>query len=208
MIKPQYCSLVLKFFHWYIPFLLRRDFHRVTIHGKSLNFPHAVLVISNHFSWWDAFILFYLNDKTFKKRYNVMMLEEQLRRHRLFRYGGTYSVKKKSKGIIESLDFTSGLLNDPENLVLLFPQGMIQSQHLTDLRFEKGLAYVMRHATSTYHLVFTTSLTDYFSNRKPSLHIFYEVFPAGKECDPAVIEKGYNTFYTTCKLWLINQHKE
>lgn len=167
-----------------------------------------MLAVANHFSWWDAFILFYLNDKIFKKRYHVMMLEEQLRKYRLFNYGGVYSVKKKSRDIIRSLDFTAGLLNDPKNMVLMFPQGMIQSQHLSALHFEKGLSYVTGMSTAQYHVIFIASLTDYFSSRKPSLHIFYEEFTAGKKSDAGALENSYNLFYANCKLWLINEHKD
>lgn len=208
MIKPRYSVPVLQFFHWYIPYVLRSDFQKVEIHGTGAHFPKSILTISNHFSWWDAFILFYLNDKVFKKQFNVMMLEEQLKRFWLFNYGGVYSIKKKSRDIIESLNFTCRLLEDDGNMVQLFPQGMIQSQHLQSLHFEKGLEYVLKNATADYQVIFTVALTDYFSNRKPSLHIFYEAFNREKTTDLVLLEQSYNSFYTNCKAWLINQHKE
>src|SRR4029078_9939760 len=101
------------------------------------SFPNAILILSNHFSWWDAFFMVYLNIRLFKKRYHVMMLEEQLKKFRFFSHGGVYSVKKKSRDMIESLDFTCHLLENKKNLVQLFPQGDIQSQHVKYITFQK-----------------------------------------------------------------------
>lgn len=135
-----------------------------------------------------------------------MMLEEQLRKFQLFNYGGVYSVKKKTKDIIESLQYTIELLKDSANMALLFPQGEIQSQHLQQLHFQKGLAYLIKHTATGYHIVFTASLTDYFSNRKPSLHIFYEEYTINRSAELITIENAYNNFYSNCKLTLQNMH--
>jgi 1-acyl-sn-glycerol-3-phosphate acyltransferase len=208
MIKPKHAAPVLLFFRRYIPFILKRDFQTVQVHGKAESFPRAILVLSNHFSWWDAFILFYLNQVSFRKKYHVMMLEEQLRRFWFFKYGGVFSVKKNSKDIIESLNFSIALLEAPGNLLQLFPQGKIESQHIPALHFEKGLAYIMKHSKENFHIVFTVALVDYFSKRKPALHLFYEEYHGSKESDISKIEKAYNDFFSVCKQWMITQHKQ
>lgn len=208
MIKAKYATPVLAFFHWYVPFLLRRDFHEVHIHGAEKKFNRALLVLANHFSWWDAFFIFYLNDQKFNKRYHAMMLEEQLKKYRVFNYGGVYSVKKKSRALLESLDYTIDLLRDPQNLVLLFPQGKIESQMISELHFEKGIDYVLRHAEPGFDIAFTVALTDYFSNRKPTLHLFYEVVENRADNNAQDMERDYNLFYARCKSWVIGQHHE
>lgn len=137
-----------------------------------------------------------------------MMMEEQLRRFRFFSYGGVHSIKKKSRDIVESLNFTAQLLNDPGNLVQLFPQGMIQSQHIEEIHFEKGIYHVIKEATAGYHLVFSVALTDYFSTRKPHVHIFIEECLLQKNQEAAAFERSYNEFYQRCRQWMIQQHKE
>ena len=169
-------------------------------------FPKAILVLTNHFSWWDAFFMIYVNTRLFKKKYFVMMLEEQLRKFILFKYGGSYSVKKNSRDILESLHFTIQLLQEPGNIVQLFPQGMIQSQHEPEIRFESGIGYVLQHAAADYQLLFSVALTDYFSSKKPQLHIFLEECPIPKASELVNIEKSFNDFYKQCKLRMINQH--
>jgi hypothetical protein len=52
-----------------------------------------------------------------------MMLEDQLKRYWFFKYTGGFSVKKKSKSITETLNYTQELLSDGKNLVLIFPHG-------------------------------------------------------------------------------------
>lgn len=134
------------------------------------------------------------------------MLEEQLKKYWLFRYGGVYSVKKQSRSIIDSLNFTAKLLEEPGNMVQFFPQGMIESQHITAHQFEKGISYVLRHTRQEFHMVFTVALVDYFSDRKPSLHIFFEEYHAQEGGNLQKLESDYNAYYTRCKLWVIGQH--
>ncbi len=208
MIKPKHAGPVLLFFKWYIPFILKRDFQSVQVHGKANHFQQAILVLSNHFSWWDAFFIFYLNQIAFRKKYHVMMLEEQLRRYRFFNYGGVFSVRKNSKDIIESLNFSIELLKKPGNLLQLFPQGKIESQHITALHFEKGLSYIMKHAKNEFHIVFTVAVVDYLSERKPVLHLFYEEFRGSLDDGLTGLEKAYNEYFAGCKQWVIKQHKQ
>ena len=73
-----------------------------------------------------------------------MMLEEQLRRHWYFNYTGGYSVKKHSRSALESIDYTAELLTDPGNVVLLFPQGEINSLYKDTFVFEKGIERMLK----------------------------------------------------------------
>ncbi len=75
------------------------------------------------------------------------MLEEQLRKHMYLNKAGGFSVRKGSRSIVESLGYTAELLNDKNNLVLMFPQGRIESMHKQDFVFEKGIEYVLKKAT-------------------------------------------------------------
>ncbi|MDD3430824.1 MAG: hypothetical protein PHF38_02200, partial [Bacteroidales bacterium] len=139
----------------------------------------------------------YLNQKVFKKRFHVMMLEEQLRKHRYFNYCGAYSVAKKSRSIIESLAYTNELLADAGNMVLYFPQGEIQSMHVREFSFEKGLTKVLEQQNNKFELVFMAAVCDYFSNKKASLWLYYKTINLRTDSNKSLSEQ-YSLFYAAC----------
>jgi hypothetical protein len=47
-------------------------------------------------------------------------------------------MKKGSREMLESLAYSANLLNNPENLVTIFPQGELYSNHETYIHVEKG----------------------------------------------------------------------
>lgn len=131
-----------------------------------------------------------------------MMLEEQLRKFWYFRYTGGFSVNKGSRSVLESLDYASELLNNINNLVLIFPQGEIQSSHVKRFSFEKGVSRVIAKKNSNTTILFLVTLQDYFSNKKPSLYCYYREVEGDN--DIVQIARKYNEFYSCC---LIAQSK-
>jgi hypothetical protein len=51
------------------------------------------------------------------------MPEEQLATRMFLNKAGAFSIKPGSRSAIESLNYASSLLYEPENLVVVFPQG-------------------------------------------------------------------------------------
>ena len=64
-----------------------------------------------------------------------MLLEETSIRIPILKYSGAFSINKRSRDIIKSLDYAAKLLNDPENMVLIFPQGKYYSNFVNDVEF-------------------------------------------------------------------------
>lgn len=185
------------FFKWYSVLKIRRSFHNVCLRGDFTDRDLPVLLISNHISWWDGFWAMYLNLKVFRRRFYFMMLEDQLKKNRFFFKTGGYPVKKGSKSIIKALNYTTTLLNDKSNIVLIFPQGEIRSQHDRAIRFEKGLEYILRKTAKQIHIVFLVCLTDYFSSPKPGLYLYYMEY-TGADISKIDIEREYNIFHASC----------
>lgn len=125
-----------------------------------------------------------------------MMLEEQLRKNWFFQYTGGFSVRKKSKSVIETINYTSELLTEKENVVLLFPTGKIQSMHKHEFAFEKGVEKILKKLESEIHIIFLVNLTDYFSNPKPSLYSFFEDYTGEHSIN--AIRNEFNRFYQDC----------
>ncbi|MEZ5070804.1 MAG: lysophospholipid acyltransferase family protein [Bacteroidales bacterium] len=200
MIPARHNPLSIWFFGSYSRLRMRLHFRFVRLRGESPANPraHSLLVIANHFSWWDGFLIHYLNRKLYRKRFHFMMLEDQLRRHRFLNQCGGYSVRKQSRDVLESLDSTLQLLRDPDNLVLLFPQGEIRSAHSRPFRFQKGTEHILRRVPAHARVLLVANLTDYFSHPRPGLTIRYRWMDPGSLTGPGQLAEAYNRFYEDC----------
>jgi 1-acyl-sn-glycerol-3-phosphate acyltransferase len=156
-----------------------------------------VLVLSNHFSWWDGFWVVYLNYKYFNRTFNFMMLEEELKKRMFFTRTGGFSIKKGSKSVIETIEYTAELLSDKKNLVLLFPQGEMKSMYTTYMKFEKGIEHIIKKIPNKIHLVFLVNLVDYFSSQKPGLYTYYREY-MDEDFTTVKLENEFNKFYSEC----------
>jgi 1-acyl-sn-glycerol-3-phosphate acyltransferase len=193
--------------HWFIyPFFIFYSFWKIKRHFKDVHIntllptdtiDKPILLIGNHISWWDGFIVQYINQKLWKKKFHFMMLEEQLVKHRFLNLTGGFSIAKKSKEIIASLRYANELLQDKTNLVLMFPQGKITSMHQQTMVFEKGIERILQHTSETIELVFMVNLIDYFSYATPSLSIYITNYQ-GDKSNHKDIEKAFQDFYTSC----------
>ena len=191
--------------HWFIyPFLveygwlrLKMHFSKIKMRGPSVDKEKPLLIIANHFSWWDGFFISSLNKKKFKKKFHIMMEEKQLVENRILNYGGVFSIKKNSKQVIESLSYTLELLKDPGNMVALFPQGQFESSCQHPLHFENGLNWILKKLPQQVEMIFLANQVEYFDSAKPNLFIHFETYNySGKTLTD--IEKDYNRFYANC----------
>lgn len=202
MIKAKHHIVIYPLFKGLIHLLLKRNFRSIHIESDFENNGKAVLLIANHISWWDGFWMEYLNQKITHRRFHFMMLEDQLKKHWYFRYTGGYSVKRKSKEIVKSIEYTNELLSNPKNIILMFPQGKIHSSHNSSIYFEKGIQVIINKAPEDTQVLFAASITDYFSDARPNLFIYTKTCHAISLKNNNV-DKEYNLFYTQ----VLNHHK-
>lgn len=195
--RPTHHWLIYPFFKWYTIRAVKRHFSAVKVDSDVIDRNLPVLLISHHISWWDGFWANYLNMTLFKRKFWFMMLEEQLRKNWFFRFTGGYPVRKGSRSILESLRYTTELLNDQRNLVLLFPQGKIHSMYSRDFVFERGLEVILQNTSNPIHILFVAFLVDYFSNKKPSLHVHVTEYSGGSH-DATTLGEHYTDFYLHC----------
>lgn len=116
-----------------------------------------------------------------------------LQKNWYFKYTGGFSVDKSSKSIIETLNYTAELLSDKNNMVLMFPQGEIESMHNHNFRFEKGIEKILQRTKNDVQVIFVANIVDYHSRAKPSLYLYIADFTGS--FNTAEIEKKYNVFY-------------
>jgi 1-acyl-sn-glycerol-3-phosphate acyltransferase len=196
MIKSRHIPFYVWLFDWYSRIMLRRHFHDINIKSDVRLRKVPAVVIANHFSWWDGFFVVYINSRMFHKKLHVMMLEEQLKKHRILSKAGAFSVERKKKSVLESIEYCIYLLNDPGNLLLFYPQGEIESAYHYPVKFEKGLLKILEGSDKEFQLIFLAALTDYFSNKKPVLNLNMVEYSGNYSHD--AIEKAYNDFLINC----------
>jgi 1-acyl-sn-glycerol-3-phosphate acyltransferase len=196
MIKSRHIPFYVWLFNRYASIMLRRHFHEINIKSDVNLRKVPTVVIANHFSWWDGFFVVYINYRMFHKKLHVMMLEEQLKRHRILSKAGAFSVERKKKSVLESIEYCIYLLNDPDNLLLFYPQGEIQSAYHYPVKFEMGLLKMLEGSDREFQLIFLAALTDYFSNKKQVLNLNMAEYSG--DYSHGAIEKAYNNFLVNC----------
>jgi len=197
ILKAQHHPIVYPFFKLYSVFLIKRNFQAVRFMNSFEISDKPILLLSNHLSWWDGFWAMYINVYVLKRRFHFMMLEEQLLKYLFFNKTGGFSIRKNSKSAIETIEYAANLLSDSENMVLIFPQGKIQSMHTDEIQFEKGIEHIIHKAKQEVQITFMVCLIDYFSNKKPTLFTYflnYTNYDKSKES----IQVAYNFFYNNC----------
>jgi len=198
MIKPAKHWLITPFFSLYIGWIIKRNFQAVNFTQVDLHPAKAVLLIANHFSWWDGFLLYYLNKIYFKKHFRIMVLEETMREVTFFRYLGGFSVTKNSRQVVESLQYAAELLSDPDNLVVIFPQGKLYSNFVESVTFEKGLLKITEMATADFQYLFAAAFTENFDHKKPSVNVGFKVMQQD-EVLVNNLQKAYQQHYDQVK---------
>ena len=155
ILKSRHHFFLYNFFRlFYAKWKIEQHFHKVYLAGNYSEQNKPLFVVSNHVSWWDGIWIMYLNVNMFKRKFHFMMLEEQIRKNKVCNMVGGYSVKKGSRSIIESLAYTAELLKNKQNMVLVFPQGKIESLYTPTIQFENGFNNVLKKVHAEVQVVF------------------------------------------------------
>ncbi len=204
IIKARHNFIIYNFFKLYTIVRTKRSFREIFISGSFHDKGLPVLLVANHMSWWDGFWAMYLNMKVFRRKFHFIMLEEQLRKNWFFMYTGGFSVRKGTKSVMETLQHASEILERKENLLLIFPQGKIESLYKTEFSFERGIERILWDKRDRIQLVLMADFVEFLSHKKPSLHIFYREYGEGDFSFEA-LQKEYNNFYQHCREIIISQ---
>lgn len=188
-------------FDTYVKRLVGKTFHEFLFNEVEVDHSRSVLLVANHFSFWDGLILYVLNDKLLHKKFHVMILEETAKREGMLRYAGAFSVSKNSRDMLGSLNYAAELLNEPGNLLLMFPQGKLYSNFVNRVNFEQGLLKVMQKAEGKFQLLFAATFIQYFKHKKPSVTVYLKTEDEGyADKTIAELQSAYQQHYDACKL--------
>jgi hypothetical protein len=199
MIRNQKNFFIRWILHYYTRWIVSRHFHEIIFNTIEVDPDRSVLLIANHFSFWDSLILYIINKKSLKKKFHVMVREDTTLHLKHLKYGGAFSINKRSRDMLESLDYAAESLNDPQNLVLIFPQGKLYSNFVTHINFEKGVMKIIEKAEGKFQLVFATIFIQYFKHKKQSVTVYLKNEEhEGKSLDE--IKNAYQQHYDNTKL--------
>jgi 1-acyl-sn-glycerol-3-phosphate acyltransferase len=199
MIKANYHPFSLWFYSSYFRVLQKIHFRKISVISIDV-FPEdqSVLLLQNHFSYYDGYWSMYLCHKIFRRRFHVMMLEEQMKTRMFLTRCGVFSVRKNSRDLIESLNYAAELLQNPDNVVTIYPSGEIRSHHLQNFTFQRGFARLAGDKKNNTAIAFAVVLIDHFSKARPEIRIYIENYTGGRTAE--AIEKAYHSFYHDCIL--------
>jgi hypothetical protein len=89
------------------------------------------------------------------------------------------------------------LLHEPENMVVVYPQGTITSVLRRPVVFEKGTERIIDGASKKLMILFYAALPDWFSEKKPGLTVRVTEYTS-EDRSSSSIEKAYNQFLNEC----------
>jgi len=199
MIKPDKSKLHDFLLSSFLDWKFGQRFGKVNFHlSDTINPEKSLLIIGNHVTWWDGFVVWQFNRQLLKKNFYVMMLEDQLRKLWFFRKIGGFSINPGNRSVTESLRFAAEVLKNRENLLLFYPQGRLHSLYDQDFTFHKGVDYLLKE-NQNIDLLFYSLFIDYASNEQPYINVFLKVATIANHSTHAALEQHYKLFYDASK---------
>lgn len=108
-----------------------------------------IIMFAPHSNWWDGIVGYNICNRIFKKEIRLMV--EELNRFPLLRRGGAFNVNKKSpQASMEALKYSVDVLQNLNNILYIFPQGIIKPPNYRPIEFQSGLAYIAEKAAKKY----------------------------------------------------------
>jgi hypothetical protein len=176
MISAEHKKWAEWIFQHYLNRLFKQHFYTINLVNPVPDFNPRIplLLLPNHSSWWDGFFIFLLNNKLLHRKVYLMMLEEQLKINRFFRYLGAYSINSNTfNEVKQSMQYTIDLLNGKEKppLVCFFPQGELHPWHTRPIVFKRGLEFILRRIETEINLCFLGIRIEFLGEQRPEVFL-------------------------------------
>jgi hypothetical protein len=159
-----------------VSWFLRRKLNRIVINEVDIKLGHSYILMCNHFSFLDGFIAAHLlrkaiyNKNRSVKSLYIMVLEQQLQKNKwITRFGG-FSIAPGTASAKESLAYAAEILNEPGNVLFIFPQGKIESIQARRIDLKPGVADIVPRINGNCQLLWSSNLIDYYESISPSVY--------------------------------------
>jgi hypothetical protein len=144
----------------------------------ELNPELPSLLLANHSSWWDGFLVYLLNKRVYKKQFYLMMLEEQLQKNRFFSNLGAFSINPgHPRNIRATLDYCVDVLEQPDSLLVIFPQGELLPWGIRPLGFKAGITKVLQQHVNPVNLILLAIKIEYLKAQRPQVFMQGQSLP-------------------------------
>lgn len=208
MIEPQKKNLHAALLNWFLDKKFKKRFSSINFLPLNLVEQNkSLLVIGNHSTWWDGFLVWELNRRVLNRNFYAMMLEEQLKRFWFFQKVGCFSIDPGSRSVVKSLAFGAKLLENPKNMLLFYPQGKFSSLYNENFEFNKGVDFILKRCSESSILLFYALFIDFSANELPYADIYFKSIEINKDDTFTTIETKYKEFYTEAKQKHISDFK-
>ncbi len=178
--------------------MLENRFYAFRYKGAE-NFEHRnpnvpTIMYAPHSNWWDGIVAYNICNRIFGKEIRLMV--EELNRFPLLRRGGAFSVNKKSpQASMTALNYAVDVLADLNNILYLFPQGIINPPNFRPIDFQTGLVYVAQKAVKKYGAVNLVPVAvNYFFLRDNRPEVWVEFGKSIELKDARIDRKDYTHF--------------
>lgn len=170
MIKAERKQWALFVFDIYLERLLKKYFQDFRLINKfpEISSETSLVVAPNHFSWWDGFFVYFLMKKKTNKKIFIMMLESQLQRYWFFQKIGCFSTNPDNKqSTVATLRYTLDLLKNPDNCVVIFPQGEIEPFDKNSLNYNQGIDFLAKYSEIRFDVLPVANKIFYTNEKLP-----------------------------------------
>ncbi len=177
IIKAKQIPWLIKASGRFLTWFLRKRFNRMVIHPVDIKADHSYLLMCNHFSFWDGFLAAYLcwnaiHKKQEIKGFYIMVLKKQMQMNPWLKYFGCFSIAPGTTTVNESLAYAAELLNKPCNLLLMYPQGNLESNHVRKIVMKDGIDQIVTQIKGDCQLLWSSNLIEYFESLKASVYFY------------------------------------
>ncbi len=172
MIKAQHKYWASILFNFYIDYQFKKHFNGFYLVNSPPNLDNnkSVVVLPNHFSWWDGFLIDYINRKLFNRKFHILMLEEQLKRYWFFNYLGAFSINlNNAKSIINTINYFKELVKNNKNIIAFYPQGKIEPYQTKDITFKNGIVKFIKGVENNTQILPISFKFQYYEDKKPNI---------------------------------------
>lgn len=120
---------------------------RLSGEGRELPEDVPVLLVANHVSWWDGFLVREVHERLRpRKPFCIVMTERELSRRSWLRTLGAIGLRPGSVGSVRGAlrEMTRRREDEPATIFVFFPQGAIWPATRRPLGFQSGVELVAR----------------------------------------------------------------
>ncbi len=156
-----------------------------------------LIMFAPHSNWWDGIVGYHICNRLLKKEIRLMV--EELNRFPLLRRGGAFNVNKKSpQASMQALKYSVDILGDLNNILYIFPQGIIKPPNFRPIEFQSGLAYIAEKAAKKYGMVQLLPIAvNYMFLRDNRPEVLVEMGDLIELSDPTVDRKEFTHYLAT-----------